>query len=154
MRSSAGVGTTPPKVLGAPKPLSSVMISSTLGAPFGGTTRGAHQAFDSEAFSLITPPNFGSGGGSCLPLIVVVALGEPGTPVVCISVARHEAAANTSAAPQSTDRMTGVAAFIGFSFGCMDEHRGWVLPSHRGHAPDQSVRARRPRLWRDPEPMG
>ena len=57
------------------------MISSTLGAPFGGTTRGAHQGFDSEAFSLITPPNFGSGGGSCLPSIVVVALGEPGTPV-------------------------------------------------------------------------
>jgi hypothetical protein len=32
---------------------------------------------------LITPPNFGSGGGSCLPLIVVVASGEPGVPVVC-----------------------------------------------------------------------
>src|SRR5262249_49256103 len=52
MRSMAGVGMTPPKVLGAPKPWSSVMMSSTLGAPFGGTTRGAHQAFDSEAFSL------------------------------------------------------------------------------------------------------
>src|SRR5512136_3301739 len=82
MRSSAGVGTTPPKVPGAPKPTSSVMMSSTLGAPLGGTTRGAHQAFDSEAFSLITPPNFGSGGGSWLPLMVVVALGEPGTPVI------------------------------------------------------------------------
>ena len=67
---------TPPKVLGAPKPWSSVMMSSTLGAPFGGTTRGAHQGVDSEAFSLITPPNFGSGGGSCLPSIVVVALGR------------------------------------------------------------------------------
>ena len=52
---------TPPKVPGAPKPWSSVMMSSTLGAPFGGTTRGAHQAVDSEAFSLITPPNAGSG---------------------------------------------------------------------------------------------
>src|SRR5512136_599611 len=83
MRSIAGVGTTPPNVPGAPKPASSVMISSTLGAPFGGTTRGAHQAFDSEAFSLITPPNLGSGGGSCLPLIVVVAPGEPGVPVIC-----------------------------------------------------------------------
>ena len=41
----------------------------------------ATTAFDSEAFSLITPPNFGSGGGSCLPLMVVVALGDPGTPV-------------------------------------------------------------------------
>jgi hypothetical protein len=78
-----GVGMMPPKVLGAPKPWSSVMMSSTLGAPFGGTTRGGHQAFDSEAFSLITPPNAGSGGGSCLPVIVVVASGEPGTPVTC-----------------------------------------------------------------------
>ena len=81
MRSSAGVGTTPPNVPGAPKPTSSVMISSTLGAPFGGTTRGAHHAFDSAAFSLITPPNVGSGGGSCAPLIVVVAPGEPGVDV-------------------------------------------------------------------------
>ena len=54
------------------------MMSNTLGAPLGGTTRGAHQGVDSEAFSLITPPNFGSGGGSCFPSIVVVAPGEPG----------------------------------------------------------------------------
>src|SRR6187549_2842330 len=79
----AGVGMTPPKVLGAPKPWSSVMMSNTLGAPLGGTTRGAHQAVDSDAFSLITPPNFGSGGGSCFPSIVVVAPGEPGVPVTC-----------------------------------------------------------------------
>jgi hypothetical protein len=59
------------------------MMSNTLGAPFGGTTRGGHQACDSEACSLITPPNFGSGGGSCSPLSVVVAVGEPGTPVIC-----------------------------------------------------------------------
>ena len=58
------------------------MINSTFGAPLGGTIRGAHQAFDWAALSLITPPNFGSGGGSCLPSIVVVALGEPGSPVV------------------------------------------------------------------------
>ena len=45
--------------------------------------RGAHQYFDCKASSLITPPNGGSGAGSCLPLIVVVALGEPGTPVIC-----------------------------------------------------------------------
>src|SRR6516162_5206025 len=83
MRSIAGVGMTPPKVPGAPKPWSSVMISSTFGAPFGGTTRGAHHGVDSDAFSLIMPPNFGSGGGSCFPSIVVVALGDPGTPVTC-----------------------------------------------------------------------
>jgi hypothetical protein len=58
-------------------------MSSTLGAPFGGTTRGAHHCVDSEAFSFITPPNFGSGGGSCFPLIVVVAPGAPGVPVIC-----------------------------------------------------------------------
>ena len=40
MRSMAGVGIRPPKVLGAPKPTSSVMISNTFGAPFGGTTVG------------------------------------------------------------------------------------------------------------------
>jgi len=53
------------------------MMSRTLGAPLGGTTCGAHQAVDSEAFSLITPPNAGSGGGSCFPSIVMVAPGEP-----------------------------------------------------------------------------
>ena len=59
------------------------MMSRTLGAPLGGTMRGAHQAFDCRASSLITPPNFGSGAGSCLPSMVVVALGEPGVPVIC-----------------------------------------------------------------------
>src|SRR6201993_5229862 len=87
MRSMAGVGMTPPKVLGAPKPWSSVMMSSTLGAPFGGTTRGGHQGVDSEAFSLIIPPKGGGGGGSCLPSMVVVAVGEPGSPVVCCAPA-------------------------------------------------------------------
>src|SRR4029077_6102436 len=84
MRSIAGVGITPPNVPGAPNPQSSGMMSSTLGAPLGGTTRGGHQGVDSEAFSLITPPNFGSGGGNCLPSMVVVAPGEPGVPVVWI----------------------------------------------------------------------
>src|SRR5262245_34429608 len=83
MRSSAGVGIIPPKVLGAAKPTSSVIISSTLGAFLGGTTRGAHHGFDCAALSLITPPNFGSGGGSCFPSMVSVAPGEPGVPVIC-----------------------------------------------------------------------
>src|SRR5262249_42544075 len=85
MRSRAGVGMTPPKVLGAPKPQSSVMMSSTLGACLGGTTRGGHHAFDWSAFSLMTPPNFGSGGGSCFPEMVVVAPGDPGSPVVSVA---------------------------------------------------------------------
>src|SRR5438093_13519669 len=84
MRSIVGVGMTPPNVLGTPKPESSVMMSRMLGACLGGTTRGAHHGFDWRASFLITPPNFGSGGGSCFPLIVVVAPGEPGVPVVWI----------------------------------------------------------------------
>jgi len=78
-----GVGITPPKVPGTPKPASSVIISNTLGAPLGGTTRGAHHGFDARASSLITPPNLGSGGGSWLPGMVVVAPGDPGVPVIC-----------------------------------------------------------------------
>src|SRR4249919_1725014 len=110
MRSRAGVGTTPPNVPGAPKPQSSVMMSRTLGAPFGGTTRGGHQAFDSEAFSLITPPNFGSGGGSCFPLIVVVALGEPNSPVTCCAVQHKEW--NVKVTPDTAIATTLLIVFI------------------------------------------
>ena len=53
-----------------------------MGASLGGTMRGAHQGFDCRASCWITPPNAGSGAGSCLPSIVVVALGEPRTPVI------------------------------------------------------------------------
>src|ERR1700680_2740651 len=59
------------------------MISRTFGAPLGGTTDGCQYGLESLAFSLITPPNFGGSGGSCLPSIVVVALGEPGVPSIC-----------------------------------------------------------------------
>jgi hypothetical protein len=48
-----------------------------LGASLGGTMRGAHHGVDPSRFSLITPPKFGAGGGSCLPSMVVVAHGEP-----------------------------------------------------------------------------
>ena len=82
MRSSAGVGITPPKVLGTAKPWSSVMISSTLGASLGGTTRAGHQGVDCSALRSILPPNFCGGGGSWSPGIVVVAPGEPSTPVI------------------------------------------------------------------------
>src|SRR5271166_3430246 len=63
------------------------MISSTLGAPFGGTICGGHQVLDPAGVSLITPPNLGDGGGSCLPSIVVVAPGDPNTPVTCCASA-------------------------------------------------------------------
>jgi hypothetical protein len=78
-----GVGMTPPNVDAAPKPVSSVMIRRTFGAPFGGTTRGAHAGFDWSALSSIWPVKGAGGGGSCRPSIVEVALGEPGVPVTC-----------------------------------------------------------------------
>src|SRR5271170_3525706 len=83
MRSRAGVGMTPPKVPGTPYPWSSVMIRRMLGAPLGGTMRGGHHTFDPSRVSLITPPNGGGGAGSCFGLTVVVALGEPETPLTC-----------------------------------------------------------------------
>src|SRR5258708_7358709 len=110
MRSSAGVATPPPNVLGAPKPTSSVMISRILGAPLGGTTRGGHQGFDSDAFSLITPPNSGSGGGSCFPLRVVVAPGEPSSPVTCCAL--QKTGRSATATPQSAIATTCLTAFI------------------------------------------
>src|SRR5215469_12903450 len=82
MRSSEGVGITPLNVEGAPKPTSSVMVKRMLGAPFGGTTRGAHQSFDWAAFCLITPPNFIPGGGTIFEFGKIVARGEPATPLI------------------------------------------------------------------------
>src|SRR5215471_7576798 len=100
MRSSAGVGITPPNVLGTPKPASSVMIRRTFGAPFGGTTRAGQYGLDCGAVSLITPPNLGSGGGSCFPSIVLVALGEPGVPEICwLRAGRPSAINNAKNAP-------------------------------------------------------
>src|SRR5438477_5989089 len=63
------------------------MMSRTLGAPLGGTMVGGHQGFESLAFSVITPPNFGGGAGSWLPCTVVVALGEPNVPVTTCAAA-------------------------------------------------------------------
>src|SRR5438552_8078994 len=97
-RSIVGVGMTPPNVLGTPKPESSVMIRRMFGACLGGTMRGAHHIFDCRASSLMTPPNFGSGGGSCFPLMVVVALAEPGVPVVWICARAEGTTAMTVAA--------------------------------------------------------
>ena len=73
---------------------------------------GATTVVDSEAFSLITPPNVGSGGGSCLPSIVVVAPGEPGSPVVC-TWAREEGATAMTAAANIPQRKICLADFIG-----------------------------------------
>src|SRR4051794_9378205 len=63
------------------------MISSTFGAPLGGTLRGGHHSFEPSSVSLITPPNFGGGDGICLPSTVVVALGDPSVPLICCAIA-------------------------------------------------------------------
>src|SRR5690349_6661161 len=63
------------------------MIRRTLGAPFGGTTRAGQYGFDWSACRLISPPNFGGGGGRYFPSMVVVAPGEPGVPLVCCACA-------------------------------------------------------------------
>src|SRR6202035_3980690 len=59
------------------------MMSRTLGAPLGGTTRGGQYGAEFLALSLIVPPNGIGGGGSCFPPSVTVAPGEPGTPLIC-----------------------------------------------------------------------
>src|SRR5512147_1814747 len=102
---------TPPNVLGTPKPESSVMMSRTLGACLGGTMRGAHHALDCRASSLITPPNFGSGGGSCFPSMVVVAPGEPGTPVVSTAETGVTPKPLTSTAPADAHAVMNVNFF-------------------------------------------
>src|SRR5271170_6896107 len=112
MRSRFGVGMTPPKVLGTPYPWSSVMMRRTLGAPLGGTTRGGHLGVESLASSLMTPPNFGGGGGICFPSIEVVALGEPGVPVTCCAAALGAPAALKSVPNIATVRLIFAFHFI------------------------------------------
>src|ERR1043166_4314313 len=90
------------------------MMSRMLGAPLGGTTVGGHHGLESGAVSLITPPNLGSGGGSWFPLMVVVAPGEPGVPVVWIC-ARAEGAIATRAAASIPPRRICLAGFIGIN---------------------------------------
>src|SRR5262245_31497883 len=97
MRSNAGVGITPPKVLGAPKPTSSVMIRRSLGGPFGGTTRAGQAGWDWAALGQILPSNFCGGLGRFLPSMVVVALREPGAPVLCCATAEPATAAAAAA---------------------------------------------------------
>src|SRR5438034_6366843 len=100
------------------------MISRTLGAPFGGTTRGGHHGCDSLALSLMTPPNFGGGGGSCMPSIVIVALGEPGVPLICWAFASGKSAAPTTI---PNDSRIGVLIIV-FSRSAVDTCEG---PPHR-----------------------
>src|SRR6476659_918598 len=82
------------------------MIRRTLGAPLGGTTAGGQYGFDCAASRPISPPNFDGGGGRYLPSIVVVALGEPGVPVICwaravVAIAKSEHAVSRPADDRS-----------------------------------------------------
>src|SRR5208337_255613 len=63
------------------------MISSTFGAPLGGTIFAGQHGLESVALRLIVPANSGGGDGTYLPSTVVVALVEHGTPVVCCACA-------------------------------------------------------------------
>src|SRR5262245_27621831 len=90
MRTMVGVGMTPPKVLGAPNPTSSVMINRTFGAPLGGTTLGVQYGLESSALMPMLPPNFTSGNfgnGKYFDRGDCVAAGEPGgaAPPSCAS---------------------------------------------------------------------
>src|SRR5437879_4616416 len=103
------------------------MISSTLGAPLGGTTVGGQYGLESTAVSLITPPNFGSGGGSCFPSMVVVALGEPGSPVVWTCALAEGVIAMTAAATITRKRICvadfiGVISFVGAQLTHLSRH--------------------------------
>jgi hypothetical protein len=88
--------------------LSSSLHSNQIGEHPRGPRR-AHRAFESEAFSLITQPNFGFCGGSCLPVVVVVvASGEAGTPVTCRAIAAVQPGA-TGDAPASMLQLISTA---------------------------------------------
>src|SRR5215468_7897304 len=56
------------------------MISSTLGAPLGGTMRADQYGFDVRASLVILPLKGWGGAGICAPSIVTCASGDPGAP--------------------------------------------------------------------------
>src|SRR2546429_6906564 len=87
------------------------MMRRMLGAPLGGTIRGGHHCLDSNALSLITPPNFIGGAGICFPSSVTVALGSPGVPVICWAWA--EGATSITAAASDALKITYLIGFIG-----------------------------------------
>lgn len=60
--------------------------------------RGAHHGFELSASLVMEPPKLGSGAGNCLPSIVVVAPGEPSTPVTCCAYTVPAAKATVAAA--------------------------------------------------------
>src|SRR5262245_52761960 len=83
------------------------MISKTLGAPFGGTTVAGQAGLESFESKLIVPAKGGAGAGRYFPSIVVVALGEPGVPVVCWASAEPTQRAKTDADNSNVTAMLG-----------------------------------------------
>src|SRR5215470_17852536 len=148
IRSSAGVGITPPNVLGTPYPASSVMIRSTFGAPFGGTMRAGQYGSEPFVVRSILPPNFCGGGGSCSPLIDIVAAGEPGGGLPCwadtvvaavipstvTNPTRRRVFVRSTVSPPDVDRMRHCTTSSGRRSSCQ------LVPSWRGdHRPIGSV---------------
>src|SRR5208283_1338579 len=70
------------------------MISSTFGAPLGGTTFAGQQGLDCSAPRLMTPPNAGGGAGTYFPSMVVVALGEQVAVAACCAFASAAVSTN------------------------------------------------------------
>jgi hypothetical protein len=64
------------------------------------------------ALSLITPPNGIGGGGSCLPLRVTVALGEPARPVICWARTALPVINQATIKAAPSDRLHGILFLI------------------------------------------
>src|SRR5262245_56501956 len=92
-RSRFGVGIGPPKVPVAPKPVSSVMMRRTFGAPLGAATSLGKAGLDSLALRPMTPPNGASGTGR---------IGEP--PVCDFSAALSSAKRLAGGPPAATSQ--------------------------------------------------
>src|SRR6266404_4944797 len=132
------------------------MMSRTLGAPLGGTTRGGHQGLESLALSLITPPNSGGGGGSCFPSIVIVALGEPNSPVTCCAAA---GAAASVAASRSRNAATSATTPISLGsrfmhWAALARRRSSLMPRPDSASPSRHCGGRWPVLRNDERGAG
>src|SRR5262245_31135438 len=109
------------------------MIRRMLGAPLGGTTCGGQYGFDRLACRLMTPPNGGGGGGRYFPSMVVVALGEPGVPVICCAAASIPASRTGMNAASGATRLK-----IGESFGMgrlLTDRGNWTVVLRGGGVP-------------------
>src|SRR4029453_18220400 len=95
------------------------MISSTLGAPLGGTMFGGQPGLESAVVRPILPANGAGGAGILVRSRVVVALGEPGVPVVWTCAKAKGTAIKAAAIPL---RRISVFVFIVLlgEFGCRD----------------------------------